>query len=303
MYKLCIHQDEYGQMYDRRYPTTIVMPNNGEKEKNISKNLLICDIVNNTHKFPLGVFEEHYIYFRNPYMTHAIIPSIFTERVCEFPSLEEELKKPLSLLTIVLDRYDDLIKKQANKFQSFLSNWFNKLGHKVQIIIIKCEVYPIPKSVRKDTRNDIVLHSGNVFFMPCSFHNWTEEYYSNIKRLQTLLGGKNFTSLYEKVAKMSNTAYHFVRLECGILTDISSPPSSTFKYTLPLKIKDSLLEYHRSKFPLIVDYIHSSKYRVDFCKIQNPYRNWCDATHNMYIGSRQIQKCARKVSSYNMRKK
>ena len=241
------------------------MPNNGEKENNISKNHLICDIVNNTHKFPL--FIENYIYFRNPYMTHAIIPSIFTERVCEFPSLEEELKKPSSLLTIVLDVYDDLIKKQAKKFQSFLSNYFNKLGHKVQIIIIKCEVldYPIPKSVRKNTRNNIILHSGNVFFMPCSFHNWTDEYYRDIKRLQTLLGGKDFTSSYEKVAKMSNTAYNFDRLECGILTDISSPPSP------------------RSKFPLIVDYIHSSKYRVDFYKIQNPYRNWCDLTCNMCI--------------------
>ena len=83
------------------------MPNNGEKENNISKNQLICDIFNNTHKFPLRVFEEHYIYFRNPDMTHAIIPSIFTERVCEFPSLEEELKRPSSLLTIVLDGYDD----------------------------------------------------------------------------------------------------------------------------------------------------------------------------------------------------
>ena len=49
------------------------MPNNGEKENNISKNQLICDIVNNTHKFPLRVFEEHYINFRNPYMTHVRI--------------------------------------------------------------------------------------------------------------------------------------------------------------------------------------------------------------------------------------
>ena len=110
MYKLHIYQDEYGETYDRRYPITIVMPNNGEKENNISKSQLICDIVNNTHKFPLRVFEEHYIYFRSQYMTHAIIPSIFTERVCKFPSLEEELKKPLSLLTMVLD-----------KFQSFLT--------------------------------------------------------------------------------------------------------------------------------------------------------------------------------------
>ena len=116
MYKLCIYQDEYGEMYDRRYPKTILMSKNGEKENNISKNQLICDIVNNTHKFPLKVFEEHYIYFRNSCMTHAIIPSIFTERVCEFPSLEEELKKPSPLLTIVLDGYDDLIKRQANKF-------------------------------------------------------------------------------------------------------------------------------------------------------------------------------------------
>ena len=152
-------------------------------------------------------------------------------------------------------------------------------------------------------RNNIVLHSGNVFFMPCSFHIWAEEYSRDIKRLQTLLGGKNFTSFYEKVAKMSNMAYNFVRLECGILSDISSAPSPTFKYTLPLEIKDSLLEYHRSKFPLIIDYIHSSKYREDFCKIQNPYRNWCDVTCNMCIGSRQIQKHAKKVSSYNMRKK
>ena len=134
--------------------------------------------------------------------------------------------------------------------------------------------------------------------MPSSFHNWTEEYYRDIKRLQTVLGEKNFTSLHEKVAKMSNTAYNFIRLEHEILTDISSPPCPTFKYTLPLKIKDSLLEYHRSKFPLIIDYIHSSKYRVDFCKIQNPYRNWCDVTCNMCIRSRQIQN----VFSYNMRK-
>ena len=122
MYKLHIYQDEYGEMYDRRYPITIIMPNNGEKENNISKNQLICDIVNNTHKFPLRVFEEHYIYFRKPCMTNVIIPSIFTERVCEFPNHEEELKKPSSLLTIVLDGYDDFIKKQANKFQTFLSN-------------------------------------------------------------------------------------------------------------------------------------------------------------------------------------
>ena len=138
--------------------------------------------------------------------------------------------------------------------------------------------------------------------MPCSFHNWTEEYYRDTKRLQTLLGGKDFTSLYEKVVKMSNRAHNLIRLECGILTDISSPPSPTFKYTLPLEIKDSLLEYHRSKFPLI-DYIHSSKYRVHFYKIQNPYRNWCDVTRNMCIRSRQIQKHARKVSSCNIRKK
>ena len=188
MYKLHIYQDEYGQMYDRRYPTTIVIPNNGEKENNISKNQLICDIFNNTHKFPFRVFEEHYIYFRKPCMSNAIIPSIFTEKVCEFPRLQEELKKPSSLLTIVLDGYDDFIKKQANKFHTFLSNCFNKMGHEVQIIIIKCEVfsYPVPKSVKKnDTRNNIVLHSGNVFFIPCSFNNWTKEYYRDIKRLQT----------------------------------------------------------------------------------------------------------------------
>ena len=113
MYKLCIYQDEYGEMYDRRYPITIVMPNNGEKENNISKTWLICDIVNNTHKFPFGVFEEHYIYFRKPCMSNAIIPSIFTERVCEFSSLQEELKKPSPLLTIVLDGYDDFIKKTS----------------------------------------------------------------------------------------------------------------------------------------------------------------------------------------------
>ena len=93
------------------------MPNNGEKENNISKNWLICDRVNN------GVFEEHYIYLRKPCMSNAIIPSIFTERVCEFPNLQEELKKPSSLLTLVLDGYDNFIKKQANKFQTFLSNW------------------------------------------------------------------------------------------------------------------------------------------------------------------------------------
>ena len=150
------------------------------------------------------MFEEHYIYFRKPCMSNAIIPSIFTERVCEFPSLQEELKKPSSLLTIVLDGYN-FIKKQANKFQTLLNNCFNKMGHKVQIIIIiKCEVfdYPIPKSVKNDMRNNIVLHSGNVFFMPCSFNNWTKEYYRDIKRLQTLLGGKKITSLYEKVVKM-----------------------------------------------------------------------------------------------------
>ena len=98
------------------------MPNNGEKENNISKNQLICDIVNNTHKFPLRVFKEHYIYFRKSCMTNVLIPSTFTARVCEFPNLEEELKKPSALLTIVLDGYDDFIKKQANKFQTFLSN-------------------------------------------------------------------------------------------------------------------------------------------------------------------------------------
>ena len=167
------------------------MPNNGEKENNTSKNQLICDIVNNTHKFPFGVFEEHYIYFREPCMSNAIIPLIFTERVCKFPHLQEELKKP------------DFIKKQANKFHNFLSNCFNKMGHKVQIIIIKCQVfdYPIPKSVKNDMRNNIVLHSGNVFFMPCSFNNWTKEYYRDIKRLQTLLEGKKFTSLHEKLSK------------------------------------------------------------------------------------------------------
>ena len=266
------------------------MPNNGEKENNISKNWLICDIVNNTHKFPFRVFEEHYIYFRNPCMSNAIIPSIFTES--EFPSLQEELKKPSSLLSIVLDGYDDFMKKQANKFHTFLSNCFNKIGHEVQIIIIKCEVfdYSLPKSVKNYMRNNVVLHSGNVFFVPCSFNNWTKEYYRDIKRLRTLLGGKKFTSLYEKVVKMRNTAYNFVRLECGILADISSPLSQTFKYTLPLKIKDL--------FPLILHYSHSSKYRVDFYKIQNPYRNWCNVTHNICMGSRQIQKHARKVSSY-----
>ena len=58
MYTLHIYQDEYGGRYDRRYPITFVMPNNGEKENNISKNQLICDIVNNTHKFPLDIAEE-----------------------------------------------------------------------------------------------------------------------------------------------------------------------------------------------------------------------------------------------------
>ena len=188
---------------------------------------------------------------------------------------------------------------------TFLTNCFNKMGNKVQIIIIKCEVfdYPIPKSVKNDTRNNIVLHLGNVFFMPCSFNNWTKEYYRDIKRLQTLLGGKKFTSLDEKVVKMRNTAYNFVRLECGILADISSPLSPTFKYTLSLKIKDLLLEYHTNKSPLILNYSHSSKYRIDFYKIQNPYRNWCDVTRNISMGSRQIQKRARKVYSYNIGKK
>ena len=102
---------------------------------------------------------------------------------------------------------------------------------------------------------------------------------------------------------MRNMAYNFVRLEHGILADISSPLSPTFKYTLPLEIKDLLLEYHTNKFPLILNYSHSSKYRVDFNKIQNPYRNWCNVTCNICMGSRQIQKCARKVSSYNMGKK
>ena len=121
-----------------------------------------------------------------------------------------------------MNGYDDLIKKQANKFQSFLSNCFSKFGHKVQIIIIKFEVldYFISKSVRKDTRNNIVLDLANVFFMPCSFHSWIKEHYRDIKGLQTLLRGKDFTSLYEKVAKMSNMAHNFVRLECGILTDM-----------------------------------------------------------------------------------
>ena len=45
--KTCIHNflllaslqctNEYGEMYDRRYPITIVMPNNGEKENNMIK--------------------------------------------------------------------------------------------------------------------------------------------------------------------------------------------------------------------------------------------------------------------------
>ena len=112
-----------------------------------------------------------------------------------------------------------------------------------------------------------------------------------------LLGGKNYTSLHEKVVKMRNTACSFVRLERGILAGIS-PLSPTFKYTLPLKIKDLLLEYHTNKFPLILNYSHSSKYRIDFYKIENPYRNWCDVTCNICMGSRQIQKHARKVSSY-----
>ena len=203
-----------------------------------------------------------------------------------------------------MDGYDDFIKKQTNKFHTFLSNCFNKMGHKVQIIIIKCEVfdYPIPKSVKNDTRNNIIFHLGNVFFMPCNFNNWTKEYYRDIKRLQTLLGGKKFTSLHETVVKIRYTAYSFVRLECGTLANIS-PLSPTFKYTLALKIKDLLLEYHTNKFPLILNYSHSSKYRVDFYKIQNPYRNWCDVTCNICMGSTQIQKRARKVSSYNMGKK
>ena len=128
MNKLLIYQDEYGEMYNRRYPITIIMPNNGEKENNISKNQLICDILDNTHQFPFGVFEEHYIYFRKLCMSNAIIQSIFTEGVCEFPHLQEELKKLSFLLTIVLDGYDDFIKKQANKFHTFLSNCFNKMA-------------------------------------------------------------------------------------------------------------------------------------------------------------------------------
>ena len=35
MYKLHIYQDEHGEMYDRRYPIAIIMPNNSE-ENNIS---------------------------------------------------------------------------------------------------------------------------------------------------------------------------------------------------------------------------------------------------------------------------
>ena len=207
-------------------------------------------------------------------MNNAIIPSIFTERVCEFPSLQGELKKPSSLLTIVLDGYDDFIKKQANKFHTFLSNCFNKMGHKIQIIIIKCKVfdYPIPKSVKNDTRNNIILHLGNVFFMPCSFNNWLKNIIETSKDCKLYWEGKKFTSLQEKVVKMRNMAYSFVKLECGILADIS-PLSPTFKYTLPIKIKDLLLEYHTNKFPLILNYSHSSKYIVDFYKIQNPYRN------------------------------
>ena len=77
---------------------------------------------------------------------------------------------------------------------------------------------------------------------------------------------------------MRNTAYNFVRPEHGILADISNPLSTTFKYTLPLKIKDL-------------------KYRVDFYKIQNPYRNWCNVTCNICMGSRQIQ-MSQQPSSY-----
>ena len=111
------------------------MPNNGEKENNISKNQLICDIVNNTHKFPFGVFEEHYIYFRKPCMSNAIIPSIFTERVCEFLSLQEELKKPSSLLTIVLDGYDDFIKKNKQINFTFLSIASIKWGIRFKLLL------------------------------------------------------------------------------------------------------------------------------------------------------------------------
>ena len=203
MYKLHIDQDEYGEMYDRRYPITIVMPNNGEKENNISKNQLVCDIVNNTHKFPFGVFEQHYIYFRKPCMSNAIIPSTFTERVCEFCSLQEELKKPSSLLNIVLDGYDDFIKKQANKFHTFLSNCFNKMGHKVQIIIIKCEVfdYPIPKSVKNDTRNNIVLHSGMSSSCPAASIIGLQNIIETSKDCKLYWEGKNSPLYMKKLAK------------------------------------------------------------------------------------------------------
>ena len=220
-----------------------------------------------------------------------------------FLSLQEELKNPSSLLTIVLDGYDDLSKNKQINFTLSSAIASIKWGIKFKFLLKKCEVfdYPILKSVKNDTRNNNILHSEDVFFMPCSFNNWTKEYYRDIKRLQILLGGTKFTSLHEKVVKMRNMAYSFVRLECEILADISSL-SPTFRYTHLLKIKDLLLEYHTNKFPLILNYSHSSKYRVDFYKIQNPYRNLCDVTHNICMGSRQIQKHTRNISSYNMGK-
>ena len=101
---------------------------------------------------------------------------------------------------------------------------------------------------------------------------------------------------------MRNTAYNFVRLECGILADISSPLSPILKYTLPLKIKDLLLEYHTNKFPLILNYSHSSKYRVDFYKIQNPYRNWCNVTYNICMDEDKFKNVQEKFPAITCRK-
>ena len=53
MYKLCIHQDYYGNEYNRSYPITVIIPNNGEKNLFIPKDQIKYDILHNTENLQL----------------------------------------------------------------------------------------------------------------------------------------------------------------------------------------------------------------------------------------------------------
>ena len=76
-----------------------VMPRNSEKENNISKNQLICDIVNNTHKFLLNIAEEKkkrilasLFQPHTPHKTISAFPCVyeFTSSWYFFSTLEEK---------------------------------------------------------------------------------------------------------------------------------------------------------------------------------------------------------------------